>query len=261
MPVIFRLFIGFIFIASILHCKNDKSVTEKNEIIHQETDTTHNVSYLMGQFSPENHTLFSLIDIQYADRDGMYMRTEAYEAFQDMWKAANVDGVSLQIRSAARNFVYQKGIWERKWKGETILSDGVNATQIQDEKDRALKILLYSSMPGTSRHHWGTDIDLNSFNNSWFESGEGLKVYNWLLQNAPNYGFCQVYTAKGEARPFGYEEEKWHWSYLPISKPLTKYAKGTLKNDMIKDFEGSHTAIEIDVVKKYVLGIASSCLH
>ena len=49
-------------------------------------------------------------------------------------------------------------------------------------------------MPSTSRHHWGTDIDLNSLNNSYFSSGKGLKEYDWLTTNANHYGFYQVYT-------------------------------------------------------------------
>ncbi len=51
-------------------------------------------------------------------------------------------------------------------------------------------------MPGTSRHHWGTEIDLNALNNKWFENGKGLKVYQLAYKNAAQYGFHQPYTAK-----------------------------------------------------------------
>jgi len=135
-----------------------------------------------------------------------------------MYNAAKADGIDLVVRSATRNFSYQRGIWERKWSGKTKLSDGVNAaTDITVDRDRAVKIMNYSAMPGASRHHWGTDIDLNSFNNSYFESGTGLKVYKWLEQNAHKYGYCRPYTPKNNGRT-GYEEEKWHWSYTPLSK-------------------------------------------
>ena len=114
-------------------------------------------------------------------------------------------------------------------------------------------------MPGTSRHHWGTDIDLNAFTNSYFESGKGLKLYQWLQAHAGDYGFCQPYTAKGPARPFGYHEEKWHWSYLPVSEVLLNEAKTSLNNAMIQGFEGAEAAQSIDVVAKYVLGINPLC--
>ena len=40
---------------------------------------------------------------------------------------------------------------------------------------------------------------------------------DWLVQNGASYGFCQPYTA---GRCAGYNEEKWHWSYMPLSEPM-----------------------------------------
>lgn len=218
------------------------------------------LNYVMGQFEPQEDERFVVVEQQYADREGLLMRREAYEAFKEMWKAARKDGVELVVRSATRNFDYQKGIWERKWNGETILSNGINAAQdIAVETERALEILKYSSMPGTSRHHWGTDIDLNSFNNSWFESGKGLEVFNWLTLNASRFGYCRPYTTKDTSRPDGYNEEKWHWSYIPLANDYTRFAKNNLKNNMITGFKGSKVATEIAVVDKYVLGINPEC--
>ena len=220
------------------------------------------IDYCMGKFEPKSHQEFINIPIKYADREGMYMRADAFEAFKTMYNEAVKKGIKFQIRSAARNFDYQKGIWERKWTGATKLSDGTDVSKdISQPVVKALKILEYSSMPGTSRHHWGTDIDLNSFNNEYFESGEGKKMYEWLVANASTYGFCQPYTPKGAQRPNGYNEEKWHWSYMPVSKGITNYAEQNMKNEMISGFLGSETAQEIDVVAKYILGINHGCRH
>ena len=214
------------------------------------------VQYLMGHFEPSEDTVFTEIDIDFADRTGMYLRKDTYAAFQAMDSAARADGVQLQIRSATRNFDYQKSIWERKWTGETPVENGekLNVTT-PDPVERALKILRYSSMPGSSRHHWGTDIDLNNFTNRFFEHGEGLKIYSWLEQHAATYGFRQPYTAKDSLRPEGYNEEKWHWSFYPVSDVLTEYASRKLKDSMITGFMGAETAQKIGVVQKYVLGI------
>ncbi len=221
-----------------------------------------NTDYCMGRFEPKDHSDFKLIPIKYADREGMYLRKDVFEAYVKMYDAAIKEGVALQIRSATRNFTYQKGIWERKWTGATTLSDGTNvAKDLTTPKEKALKILEYSSMPGTSRHHWGTDIDLNSFSNSYFEKGEGKVIYDWLQKNASSFGFCQPYTAKGPLRPNGYNEEKWHWTYQPLGSEITAYAEQNLKNKMITGFKGAETAIEIDVVGKYVLGINQGCNH
>jgi len=118
---------------------------------------------------------------------------EAYEAWKKMHAAAAKDGVNLIIISATRNFDYQKGIWERKWndakyKGKT-------------DTETALNILKYSSMPGTSRHHWGTDVDFNSVTPSYFTSGNGKKVYTWLLKNAATYGFEKMQQLMALLKP------------------------------------------------------------
>jgi len=240
-------------------CKEPK-VSEMKVRSEMKKDSTHTIKYLTGKFIPEKHDLFIEVDTKYASRSGMLLRKEAFSSFVKMWEAAKQDSINLVIVSATRNFDYQKRIWEQKWDGSTTLSDGTKASDINDQKERALKILLYSSMPGTSRHHWGSDIDLNNFNNEWFETGVGHNIYSWLVANAPDYGFCQVYTEKGSGRPDGYEEEKWHWSYLPISKPLTNFAKEALSDDMISGFFGAAVALDIEVVNKYVLGIDPKCM-
>ena len=155
----------------------------------------------------------------------------------------------------------RKGIWEAKWTGARKVQGGENlAESTPIPKERALKILRWSSMPGSSRHHWGTDIDINAFENDYFEKGKGLKEYNWLIANGPKYGFCQPYTPKDASRPNGYNEEKWHWSYIPLAKKLSDQANIRLKDTMIRGFQGAETAKDIGIVEKFVLGINKECL-
>ena len=247
----------FVLMVCLSACKQESKDQEKAASL---PPIEYSADYIMGKFDPVTHPDFEIIPIQYADRDSLFLRKDALADFIRMHDAAMKDSIKLVIRSATRNFKSQKNIWERKWNGTTILSDGINAaTDISDPKERALKILEYSSMPSTSRHHWGTDIDLNAFNNKWFESGKGLKLYTWMLNNAHQFGFCQPYTEKGEERPDGYNEEKWHWSYTPVSRPLLEQAKSKLKNEMILGFLGHEQAVAIDVISKYVLGINSQC--
>ena len=255
------LAIFFVCVLLLTSCKNNQQAEPIKPDEPQEEKVNIDVSkeIICGYFDPSRDSNYVRVDIKYADRDGMYLHKEAYDKFIDMWNAASKDGVKLVIRSATRNFNYQKGIWERKWFGHTILSDGTNAADITNDSIRALKILEYSAMPGTSRHHWGTEVDLNSFENSWFEEGEGLILYNWLELNAASFGFCRPYTSKPQSRPNGYNEEKWHWSYVPISKHYTAFAKNNLLDSDIRGFEGSKTAEQISVVTKYVLGINEDC--
>lgn len=255
-----------IFILSVWLLGACKSDAVEPAIIDQPTKDTivlPNVAmdFVMGKFDPSTHPDFVRIDPAYADKEGLFLQKEALEAFLSMHDAAAKDGIQLVIRSATRNFDYQKGIWERKWSGETKLEGGVNAAEaFGNPVERAKKILEYSSMPGSSRHHWGTDVDLNNFENSWFEEGEGLQVFQWLEAHAENFGFCRPYSAKDASRPNGYNEEKWHWSYIPLAKKYTDAAAAGLKNEMIKGFAGADAAGKIDIVQHYVLGINKACL-
>jgi LAS superfamily LD-carboxypeptidase LdcB len=174
------------------------------------------------------------------------MHKEAFKAFKTMYFDAKKCGIHLTILSATRNFDRQKSIWEKKWN----LAENKSLSPTE----RAKTILKYSSMPGSSRHHWGTDIDLNALNNEYFATAEGKAVYTWLLQHAEKYGFAQPYTAKSKGRT-GYEEEKWHWSYRPLSDPYLQAYNNSIKNEDLTGFSGSEQAVVLDVVGNFVNGI------
>lgn len=223
-------------------------------------DADIDLGHLLGHINPANDTSFSRVATPYADQDGLYLLDEVYDAFVEMHNAAKKDGIALVIISATRNFDSQKEIWERKWTGARLVEGQDLAKTVPDPVERARVILRYSSMPGTSRHHWGTDIDINSVENGYFESGVGSKVFEWLTANADDFGFRQTYTPKGEARPYGYEEEPWHWSYCPIAGRYLRQYLEKVTYDDISGFDGSDTAAEIDVIAHYVLGINPGCL-
>jgi zinc D-Ala-D-Ala carboxypeptidase len=235
-----------------------KELSEREKQFRQIVDTV-SVAYLMGKFEPSTHQDFTKISTDFTDKKDAYLRKEAYDAFLRMAAAAQKEKVQLKILSATRNFNRQKKIWQDKWRGLVTVEDGTKVSAIKDTTKRALKILLFSAMPGTSRHHWGTDIDLNYLSDDYFTHGQGEKIYQWLTTHAAEYGFCQPYSSKANGRA-GYNEEKWHWTYMPLSAPFTAAAEKKMKNEMIDGFDGAGTAAQIDVVKKYVLGINQDCL-
>lgn len=205
-----------------------------------------NKEELLGKVNPAQHPGFSKIEKIYTTKDNIYLRKECYEAFIKMSAAAQKEGITMTIISATRTFEQQKAIWERKW--------AKMADQKKSDLEKAKHIMLYSSMPGTSRHHWGTDIDINSLENSYFKSGPGKKLYDWMLLHASEYGFHQTYTDKSKGRT-GYEEEKWHWSYLPLSGPYLEEYKKQISYTDITGFSGSDVASELKVIETYVQGI------
>ena len=211
--------------------------------------------YLMGKFNPENDARFSKLMAEHTagSAKGGVLRKETYDAFIAMAEAAKKEGIHLVIISATRNFEKQKKIWENKWNGKVSV-EGKNLTTIKDPVERAKIILHYSSMPGSSRHHWGTDMDLNSLENTYFESGIGLKTYLWLQAHASQYGFCQPFTSKSNGRT-GYEEEKWHWSYLALSKGFLDNYRKHIHDEDFEGFTGSETASKLGIIENYVMGV------
>ncbi len=206
--------------------------------------------YVLGRFDYTKHSDFMLVPKDLSSKT-IYLRKEVLEAFIKMSKQAKKEGVNLKIISGTRDFNHQKRIWNYKWTDKY--------KHIPEHK-RAKKILEFSSMPSTSRHHWGTDMDINDLENSYFEKGRGKKEYQWLVKNAKNYGFYQVYTSKEYGRT-GYNEEKWHWSYLPLSAIYLKYYNDKVNYKDIRDFIGSDYAKDLQMIKKYVNGVNKEILN
>ena len=208
-----------------------------------------NKEFLLGKIEQRhNSPLFVKVEEEHTERN-IYILHPVYEAYKKMYEAALTDSVKLIITSGHRYFYEQVYEWELRW--DNPRTDSIFANDVE----KAKYVLQYRSMPGTTRHHWGTDIDLNSFELAYYESKEGQKVYNWLKENAKTYGFYQPYTALNENRPFGYQEEKWHWSYKPLSRfMLTRYLALVSIDDII-GFEGDEAAKELPIISEWVRGI------
>lgn len=209
-------------------------------------------SFLLGIISFSKSDLFVELEKQYHTKSKMYLEKETASAFKRMYKAAKLDGINLKIVSGARNYYSQKSIWERKFKK----NEQAGMSPIENAK----KILLYSSMPSTSRHHWGTDIDINSLEPSYFEYGRGKIEYDWLVKNGAKFGFCQTYSDFDKNdRSSGYQEESWHWTYMPKSKKFLAEYNKTVGYEDINGFMGSELAEQLGMIENYVNGISSDC--
>ena len=91
--------------------------------------------------------------------------------------------------------------------------------------------MRYSALPGLSRHHWGTDVDILSTDPSDWEEKEHLKTLSqWLAKNARKTGIDIVYT---EGREGGYQKEAWHLTNAPVARAL--HARFNAEVDIEKD--------------------------
>lgn len=200
--------------------------------------------FLLGKFDYRTLPHFVKVDKEFSTRT-VYLNGVVYNAFLEMHREAKLEGINLKIVSGTRNFFEQKKIWEKKWEALDSLSP----------EERARTILEYSAMPATSRHHWGTDIDINNLENSYFEEGRGKAEYQWLVKNASKFGFYQVYTSQDTGRT-GYREEKWHWSYMPLAANYLQQYNELVDYCEISGFEGGELAEEAVMIQNYVNGIA-----
>ncbi len=177
---------------------------------------------IFSQEDPEFSVLelMGKIDIELYGKN-INLREEAHDAFLEMKKAAYADGIDIKIVSSYRNFSRQEAIWERKYSNYTIEQDMEPLKAID-------KIIEYSTIPGTSRHHWGTDIDIiDGYRKTkgdvlvpekFGEGGPFEDLKKWMDENSETYGFYLVYTNDKKRKGFKYEP--WHYSYAPIAIPM-----------------------------------------
>jgi LAS superfamily LD-carboxypeptidase LdcB len=186
------LFIGLILMIFIPTVYGQSTIPEKE---------------LLGQGSP---TL--------VEKDGYRLRPEAAQAFDAMKIAALKDGIDIKVVSSYRDYAHQNRIWERKYL--RFRESGLTPMQAIE------KIIEYSTIPGTSRHHWATDLDLIDGTpkvdgdvlvpSKFHGTGPFCKFKDWMDIHANTFGFQLVYT--DEINRKGFKYEPWHYSYAALSK-------------------------------------------
>ena len=85
------------------------------------------------------------------------------QAFCLMQQAAHADGLDLALASRYRSFARQQIIWDEKFNGQRPVLDAQSHPldiHTLNDQARILAILRWSALPGTSRHHWGSDMDI-----------------------------------------------------------------------------------------------------
>lgn len=152
----------------------------------------------------------------------------------DLMKLAKNEGFDLQVASGFRDYERQKLIWNEKALGKRPLLDDYGMpckVEFMTPKEIAWAIMRWSAIPGASRHHWGTDIDIydRAAMPDGYElqlspaevTGEGIfsPMHEWLDQ------MIKHKQAKGFYRPYsidhkGIHPERWHLSYHPLASDL-----------------------------------------
>ena len=146
-------------------------------------------------------------------------------------EAAAADGIDLRIVSAYRGFDRQLAIWNGKACGERVLLDAdereLDALALSPEA-RVLAIMRWSALPGTSRHHWGSDVDVVDVAAlphgaspslraaDYAPGGQQALLGRWLearVDDNPDGLFFRPYDGSGD----GVAAEPWHLSHAPLA--------------------------------------------
>ncbi len=140
------------------------------------------------------------------------------------------EGIDLAVFSAFRDFEAQAKIWNLKYSGGRPLYDA-DGTEIDyatlTEDERIQCILNWSALPGASRHHWGTDVDV--YDRAAMPAGYRVRLLpeefgpggvfehlgKWLEANIARFDFFRPYARYNG----GMFSEPWHLSYAPLSIP------------------------------------------
>jgi LAS superfamily LD-carboxypeptidase LdcB len=152
----------------------------------------------------------------------------AASAMRQMRAAAAGQGIDLLPVSSFRSFEHQLRIWNEKFLGlRPLLSrSGAELDALSlDTDSRIDAILLWSALPGASRHHWGTDFDVidraalpvdervQLVPEEYASGGRYELLDRWLAEFAADYGFFVPYDIdRGGVQP-----EPWHLSFAPIA--------------------------------------------
>ncbi|WP_116366260.1 M15 family metallopeptidase [Parahaliea mediterranea] len=163
--------------------------------------------------------------------DGHRLQPAVAEAWQRLVRDARGAGFDLATASSYRDFGRQGAIWNAKAAGQrSVHDDAGNPVDMAalTPAQQMHAILRFSALPGTSRHHWGTDLDV-------FDAAAVPADYAVQLtpaEVAPGGPFDALHTwldarmAAGEShgfyRPYaidrgGVAPERWHLSYAPLA--------------------------------------------
>lgn len=155
----------------------------------------------------------------------------AVEALGELRAEAVRAGFDLRVVSGFRSFERQRAIWNQKARGERPVLDAeekpIDVSRL-GAAERVRAILRWSALPGTSRHHWGSDADI--YDAAAVDAGYRLQLsvaetcdggpfsalHRWLDER------LAAERCAGFFRPYGGEgcevaREPWHLSYAPLA--------------------------------------------
>ena len=209
----------------------------------------------LNSFSDETALIFGLSQAHIHVRDGVQLQSEVLNALDALVIDASKAGIDLAVASGYRSCERQSLIFNGKLRGERVVLDDNDCALDREQHSTSewlYAILRFSALPGTSRHHWGTDLDV--FDRAALRGDLQLTVseskavfadvHAWLderMAKDKSYGFFRPYAIdRGGVSP-----EPWHISYAPLSTAYESTLTPTLWREVMAELGGVLDALPV----------------
>lgn len=208
--------------------------------------------------------LFGLIetDLVQVPEYQCQLHVDVVAPFLHLCDKAKKAGFCLRVASSFRNFERQRLIWNAKASGlRPVLDDQGNLLDLTrlSDLEKVHAIMRWSALPGASRHHWGTDIDVYDSAaisadyrvqltvDECCNTGPFAPFHAWLsdtIANGEGEGFYRPYVLDSG----GIAPEPWHLSYAPVAN---RYARQRTERCLRAHLETADIALKTTVLEHF----------
>ena len=186
------------------------------------------------------------------------------KSFISLRDTCKSNGFDLVIHSSFRDYKTQLNIWNEKALGNRDLLDIKGIKLDYDKLDRTeilFSIMRWSALPGMSRHHWGTEVDIYDLNTL---PHDDYKVELTPQEVCPEGCFGKLHTFLDELidtnksfgfyRPYSFDlggvsPEKWHLSHHQESSELFNFLSFELFNSFLDSLNKDEIQL-LDLIKE-----------
>lgn len=161
---------------------------------------------LSENYRPKDLVTVNVRFYRTASAEERTMRKEAAEALEELFRAAQNEGIELYGLNGYRSYETQKDLYnkDRSTKGEGYAEQ-------------------YDAKPGHSEHQTGLAMDVT--NRTYSYGFQTTREGKWLVKNCYKYGFILRYP-EGKEGITGYSYEPWHIRYVGKNAAKEIFSKG-----------------------------------
>ena len=197
------------------------------------------------------------------DDRSFWLHPDVIPAWQQLCREAHAQGFQPHIASAHRSFDRQLGIWNDKASGKRPVLDAEETPidiSVLSNEQLLFAILRWSALPGLSRHHWGSEIDI--YDTSTMSPDYRLQLtvaetqaegifapfYQWLNQRFKDETVVCGFTRPYMTDSLAVAPEPWHLSYQKVAD---QYQNTVTKADLKQFLAHQNIALKRELLTHF----------